>query len=107
MYTRAQGPRPKHTYISVKSRVRMLQLLCNTFIAIVTTPVGCIPQVFVTRLQEYHMEGNFGSGKIWRIHCMNILAEKNLAKCEILQVKISQKAYSVKHSERLRHATNL
>ena len=53
------------------------------------------------------MEGNFGSGKIRRIHCMNILAEENLANCEILQVKISRKAYSVKHSERLRHATNL
>ena len=29
------------------------------------------------------MEGNFGSGKIWRIHCMNTLAEENLANCEI------------------------
>ena len=27
-------------YISVKSRVHMLQLLCNTFITIVTTLVG-------------------------------------------------------------------
>ena len=53
------------------------------------------------------MEGNFGSGKIWRIHCMNTLAEENLANCEILQVKLLRKTYFVKHSERLRHATNL
>ena len=53
------------------------------------------------------MDGNFGSGKIWRIHCMNILAKENLANCEVLQVKISWKTYSVKHSERLRRATNL
>ena len=45
------------------------------------------------------MERNFGSGKIWRIHCMNTLAEENLANWEILQVKISRKTYSVKHSE--------
>ena len=56
---------------------------------------------------KYRMEGNFGSGKIWRIHCMNTLAEENLANCEILQVKIFRKTYSIKHSERLRHATNL
>ena len=54
---------------------------------------------FVT-VTYYRMEGNFGSGKIWRIHCMNTLAEENLANCEILQVKISWKTYSVKHSER-------
>ena len=23
----------------------------------------------------YRMEGNFGSGKIWRIHCKKLLAE--------------------------------
>ena len=55
----------------------------------------------------YRMEGNFGSGKIWRIHCMNTLAEENLANCEILQVKISRKTYPVKHSEHLCYATNL
>ena len=38
---------------------------------------------------------------------MNTLAEENLANCEILQVKISQKTYSIKHSKRLCHATNL
>ena len=36
------------TTISVKSRVYRLQLLCNTFITIVTTLVGWIPQVIVT-----------------------------------------------------------
>ena len=41
------------------------------------------------RSNAYRMEGNFGSGKIWRIHCMNTLVEENLANCEILQVKIS------------------
>ena len=40
---------------------------------------------------EYRMEGNFDSGKIWRIHCINTLAEENLANCEILPVKISRK----------------
>ena len=35
----------------------------------------------------YHMEGNFDSEKIWQIHCMNTLAEEDLANCEILQVK--------------------
>ena len=54
----------------------------------------------------YRMEGNFGSGKIWRINCMNTLTEENLANCKILQVKISRKTYSVKRSKRLRHATN-
>ena len=53
------------------------------------------------------MEGNFGSGKIWRIHCINALAEENLANCEILQMKIFRKTYSVKHSARLCHATDL
>ena len=53
------------------------------------------------------MEGNFGSRKIWRIHYMNTMAEENLANCEILQAKISRKTYSVKHSERLCHATNM
>ena len=48
---------------------------------------------------KYRMEGNFGSGKIWRIHCMNTLAEENLANCEILQVKIFRKTYSVEHIE--------
>ena len=56
---------------------------------------------------NYRMEGKFGSWKIWWIHCMNTLAEENLANCEILQVKISRKTYSIKHSERLHHATNL
>ena len=28
---------------------------------------------------KYRMEENFGSGKIWRIHCMNTLAAENLA----------------------------
>ena len=37
--------------------------------------------------------GNFGSGKIWRIHYMNILAEENLADCEIFQMKISRKTF--------------
>ena len=55
----------------------------------------------------YRMEGNFDSGKIWRIHCMNTLAEENFANCEILQVKISRQTYFVKHSEHLRHTTNL
>ena len=46
------------------------------------------------------MEGNFGSRKIWQIHCINTLAEENLANCKILQAKISWKTYSVKHNER-------
>ena len=53
------------------------------------------------------MEGNFGSRKIWWIHCINTLVEENLVNCEILQVKIFRKTYSIKHSERLRHMTNL
>ena len=39
-------------YISVKSRAHMLQLLCNTFITIVTTLVGWMPQVIVTLTPE-------------------------------------------------------
>ena len=53
------------------------------------------------------MEENFGSGKIWQIYCMNTFMKENLVNCEILQVKISRKTYSIKHSERLHHATNL
>ena len=53
------------------------------------------------------MKGNFGSGRIWWIHCMNTLAEENMANCEIFQVKISRKTYSVKHSKCLRHVINL
>ena len=34
-------------YISGKSRMHMLQVLCNTPIAIVTIPVGWMPQAFV------------------------------------------------------------
>ena len=66
-----------------------------------------MPFIQIGNCVDYRMEGNFGSGKIWRIHCMNPLAEENLANCEILQVKIFRKTYSVKHSERLRYATNL
>ena len=66
-----------------------------------------MPFIQIGNCVDYCMEGNFGSGKIWRIHCMNTLAEENLANCEILQVKIFRKTYSVKHSKRLRHATNL
>ena len=51
--------------------------------------------------------GNFGSRKVWQIHCISTLVEENLANCEILQVKISRKTYSVKHSEHLHHTTNL
>ena len=37
-------------HISGKSQVHMLQMLCNTFMAIVTTPVVWMPQVIVTIL---------------------------------------------------------
>ena len=35
-------------YILGKSQMHMLQVLCNTSIAIVTTPVGWMSQVIVT-----------------------------------------------------------
>ena len=61
--------------------------------------VGVQNKGYIVHL-TYRTEGNFGSGKIWRIHCINTLAKENLANCEILQVKISRKTYPVKHSER-------
>ena len=66
--------------------------------------IHCVNILAEENLANYRMEGNFGSRKIWRIHYVNILAEKNLANYEILQVKISRKTYSIKHSEHLRHA---
>ena len=41
---KAQGIR---AFISGKSQMHMLQVLCNTFIAIVTTPEGLMSQVIV------------------------------------------------------------
>ena len=58
-------------------------------------------------MERHRMEGNFGRRKIWQIHCMNSLAKENLANSEILQVKISRKTYSVKHSKHLCRGTNL
>ena len=39
-------------YISGKSRMAMLQVLCITLFPIVTTPVVLIPQVFVTLVRK-------------------------------------------------------
>ena len=55
-----------------------------------------LPQIII-----YRMEGNFGSGKIWRIYNINTLARENLANlCNSLSENISE-MYSVKHSKRL------
>ena len=64
---------------------------------------------FKLTVQHILYGGKLCRGKIWRIHCINTLGEENLANCEVLQVKISRKTYSVKHSERLYicHAINL
>ena len=51
-----QGPRPRNVSIHIRqivnAHVHMLQVLCNTFIAIVTTPEGQMPPVIVTLVCE-------------------------------------------------------
>ena len=46
---KVQGPQARgmRTFISGKSRMHMLHVLCNTFIAIVTTPVGSLVSLII------------------------------------------------------------